>query len=74
MASKIKLEKWEKSIIHLHLNPEIYPNKDVPDTFLLVNKAELNKLIAMTKKRIKYYNKNIKPKNYAGYSEYGKDN
>ncbi len=48
-------------------NQGTYKNWDV--TFLLLTKEEKEKLIKKTYERMKSYNKNYKPKSWAGYSD-----
>jgi len=65
-----KVDKWDKSFIQLNLDSEIYPNEEFPDRYFLVTKKEINRLIKNTKKRINFYNKNVKPEDNKGYLKY----
>jgi hypothetical protein len=62
------MQDWEKEIVQLNLDDRIYPNSIVGD-YLLLTKDEIERLVEKTKRRIKIYNK-IKPKDWAGYSDY----
>jgi hypothetical protein len=58
---------WHKKFNQVSFDYEIYPTEDCPVSFFLLTQKEIEDLIKKSRKRQIYYNKNVKPKSWAGY-------
>ena len=63
---QLAIQKWGDKYIQICLSDEIYPNDEIPQSYLIATKPEIRRMIALTKRRTNHYNK-IKPKDWAGY-------
>jgi len=63
--------KWKNKYVQVNLDPELYPDDLIQDTFFILTKQEIKELVDKTIKRIKSYNKNYRPKGHATYGGYG---
>lgn len=65
----IKNRDWYEKNTVLFLDQELYPDKLLTNSFFILTEKEILELDALTKKRIKQYNKNINPKGWTGFTE-----